>query len=300
MDNRSVFTVFRRALHRRGFGVVHAVNYGSVPATSARRRQLRRHVERVGEPTGADKVHIVGHSLGGLIARYYVQRMGGSARVDTLGSPHRGTLAAYLIPTPLARQLRPGSALLAELGSPRPAAPRGSWSCGAGWTRWSCRSARAAAAPRPRRRRAELRDVGHLSLPSTPGRALGVDRARPIGRLRPPRPTTPSRPGSGDGRCPVVARILTSARRPRHAASRICPARRPATFARVRITNRSRRQRDRPRSIPRDPHPRRRDPITDDRTSREGQVLARHRSPQRRPGGRLRPHGAAARRAVRG
>ena len=28
MDNRSVFTVFRRALRRRGFGVVHAVNYG--------------------------------------------------------------------------------------------------------------------------------------------------------------------------------------------------------------------------------------------------------------------------------
>ncbi len=124
MDNRSVFTVFRRTLRRRGFGVVHAVNYslftGDVRDAA---HQLRGHVERLRERTGADKVHIVGHSLGGMIARYYVQRMGGSAVVDTLvtlGSPHAGTLTAYLMPTPLARQLRPGSELLAELTEPAP------------------------------------------------------------------------------------------------------------------------------------------------------------------------------------
>ena len=68
-------------------------------------------------------MHIVGHSLGGVIARYYVQRMGGSARVDTLvtlGSPHTGTLGAYLVPTALGRQLRPGSAPLTELELPAP------------------------------------------------------------------------------------------------------------------------------------------------------------------------------------
>jgi triacylglycerol lipase len=124
MDNRSVFTVFRRALRRRGFGVVHAVNYG--PLTGDLReaaRDLRDHVEKLCEATGADKVHIVGHSLGGVIARYFVQRMGGSARVDTLvtlGSPHSGTLGAYLIPTALGHQLRPGSPPLAELEAPAP------------------------------------------------------------------------------------------------------------------------------------------------------------------------------------
>ncbi|MBN9520414.1 alpha/beta fold hydrolase, partial [bacterium] len=124
MDNRSVFTVFRRTLRRRGFGVVHAVNYslftGDVRDAA---HQLRNHVEKLREQTGADKVHIVGHSLGGMIARYYVQRMGGSAVVDTLvtlGSPHTGTLTAYLMPTPLARQLRPGSELLEELSGPAP------------------------------------------------------------------------------------------------------------------------------------------------------------------------------------
>lgn len=119
MDNRSVFTVFRRTLRRRGFGAVHAVNYGLFTGDlRAAAHQLRGHVERLRAETGADRIHIVGHSLGGVIARYYVQRMGGTAVVDTLvtlGSPHSGTLTAYLMPTPLARQLRPGSATLAQL-----------------------------------------------------------------------------------------------------------------------------------------------------------------------------------------
>src|SRR6476646_89653 len=124
MDNRSVFTVFRRALRRHGFGVVHAVNYGLFTGDLREAAQeLRDHVERLCETTGADKVHIVGHSLGGVVARYYVQRMGGSAHVDTLvtlGSPHSGTLGAYLIPTALGRQLRPGSPPLTELAGPAP------------------------------------------------------------------------------------------------------------------------------------------------------------------------------------
>jgi triacylglycerol lipase len=125
MDNRSVFTVFRRALRRRGFGVVHAVNYGLFTGDLREAaHELQCHVERLREATGAYKVHIVGHSLGGVIARYYVQRLGGSAHVDTLvtlGSPHSGTLGAYLIPTALGRQLRPGSPPLAELAEPAPA-----------------------------------------------------------------------------------------------------------------------------------------------------------------------------------
>ena len=39
-------------------------------------------------------MHVVGHSMGGLVARYYVQRLAGDERVHTLatlGTPHRGT-----------------------------------------------------------------------------------------------------------------------------------------------------------------------------------------------------------------
>ncbi|GAA3245397.1 hypothetical protein GCM10017691_52470 [Pseudonocardia petroleophila] len=173
MDNRSVFTVFRRALRRRGFGTVHAVNYslftGDVRTAA---HELRGHVERLRELTGAEHVHIVGHSLGGMIARYYVQRLGGSDVVDTLvtlGSPHTGTLSAYLMPTPLAAQLRPGSELLTELAEPAPGCP----------TRFLVVWSRMDQMIVPQRNarlahddlhveHLELRDVGHLSLPIDP------------------------------------------------------------------------------------------------------------------------------------
>ena len=80
---------------------------------------LAEEVERLVARTGYERIHVIGHSLGGLIARYYVQRLGGHERVHTLvtmGTPHAGTYTAYmLLPYRLARQLRPGSDLTTEL-----------------------------------------------------------------------------------------------------------------------------------------------------------------------------------------
>ncbi|MEJ2868255.1 alpha/beta fold hydrolase [Actinomycetospora sp. OC33-EN08] len=128
VDNRSIFHYLARALRRRGHGTVQAVNYSPMTAftgdirTAA--RDLGDHVERLCAASGADRVHVVGHSLGGLIARYYVQRLGGDARVDTLvtlGTPHRGSAIAHLLPPTLVpRQLQPGSDLLRELEEPAP------------------------------------------------------------------------------------------------------------------------------------------------------------------------------------
>ena len=124
IDNRSIFTLLRRALRRRGFGQVLTLNYSpftqDVETAAARLAEL---VEKTCEATGYERIHVVGHSLGGLVGRYYVQRMGGDERIHTLvtlGSPHNGTTAAHLLPSTLARQLRPGSALLAELAAPAP------------------------------------------------------------------------------------------------------------------------------------------------------------------------------------
>jgi triacylglycerol lipase len=122
VDNRSVFTVLRRALLRRGFGRVRTVNYS--PFTSDIReaaRVLGRYVETLCLQTGYERIHVIAHSMGGMIARYYVQRLGGDARVHTLvtlGSPHGGTRAAHLLPMPIIRQLRPGSDVVAELARP--------------------------------------------------------------------------------------------------------------------------------------------------------------------------------------
>ena len=122
VDNRSIFTVLRRGLRRRGFGCIrtfsYAPNTGDVRETAAR---FGTFVEEVCEETGSDRVYVVGHSLGGLIARYYVQRIDPADRVHTLvtlGTPHHGTHAARLLPVGLVRQLRPESDLIAELDEP--------------------------------------------------------------------------------------------------------------------------------------------------------------------------------------
>jgi len=173
MDNRSVFTVFGHALRRRGFGVVHAINYSILTGDLREAaHELRGHVERLREMTGSDKVHIVGHSLGGMIARFYVQRMGGDEAVDTLvtlGTPHSGSNAAYLLPIPLARQLRPGSDVVAELAEP---APHCRTRFLVVWSRLDemivpQRNARLRH-PDLDVEELELRDVGHLSLPIDP------------------------------------------------------------------------------------------------------------------------------------
>ena len=78
-------------------------------------------VEQTCEETGYERVHVVGHSLGGLIARYYVQCLDGDERVHTLctlGTPHSGTFAAHLMPQKVVKQLRPGSELMQELAEP--------------------------------------------------------------------------------------------------------------------------------------------------------------------------------------
>src|SRR3712207_169887 len=122
IDNHSVFAVMRRSLRRRGFTSVCSWNYSPLLADVSRgAADLGRHLQRICEQTGYERVHVVGHSLGGLLARYHVQRQGGDQHVEslvTLGTPHQGSVLAHLLPTPLVRQLRPGSAVLQELAEP--------------------------------------------------------------------------------------------------------------------------------------------------------------------------------------
>ncbi|MTE20645.1 alpha/beta fold hydrolase [Streptomyces sp. TRM43335] len=125
VDNRSVFTLLRRSLVRNGWEDVCAFNYS--PLTCDIRcaaERLAEHVEKVCESSDRRRIDVVGHSLGGLIARYYAQRMGGDARIRTLvtlGTPHTGTRVAPLMSAhPVVRQLRPGSEVLEELTGPAP------------------------------------------------------------------------------------------------------------------------------------------------------------------------------------
>ena len=66
------------------------------------------------------KFDLVGFSMGGLVARYYVQRLGGVERVGhfvTLAAPHHGTRLAHFHNSPGYLQMRPGSEFLRDLAT---------------------------------------------------------------------------------------------------------------------------------------------------------------------------------------
>lgn len=79
-------------------------------------KQLADYIE---ETIPADQqIDLVGFSMGGLVSRYYVQRLGGIRRVQhfiTISAPHNGTFAAYLSQRPGCLQMRPNSDFLRDL-----------------------------------------------------------------------------------------------------------------------------------------------------------------------------------------
>jgi triacylglycerol lipase len=118
--NKSNWFFVERSLRNAGFGVIHALNYNPVradvprlaAACTERARDLMAH-------TGADRVHLVGHSLGGVVARYAVQVAGleQAATCVTVASPHRGVPLARFARRGTGAQLAPGSAVLGRLSS---------------------------------------------------------------------------------------------------------------------------------------------------------------------------------------
>ncbi|MFE6975350.1 esterase/lipase family protein [Streptomyces sp. NPDC057682] len=125
IDNRSVFVLLRRSLARHGWHHLESLNYSPLTCEIRTAAELLgRHVEEICARTGQREVDIVGHSLGGLIARYYVQRLGGDRRVRTvvtLGTPHGGTALARLAGAhPIARQMLGDSEPIQELRLPAP------------------------------------------------------------------------------------------------------------------------------------------------------------------------------------
>lgn len=125
--NRSAWYVVERHLRGAGFHRITTLNYNPLRddvATIA--EKLRDHVELVRRLAGVERVHVVGHSMGGIVLRWFVQELGGHAMVDTavtVATPHAGTVSAFLAAPlgPTAKQLLPGSVVLRRLArSARP------------------------------------------------------------------------------------------------------------------------------------------------------------------------------------
>jgi pimeloyl-ACP methyl ester carboxylesterase len=124
LANRSMLLPLASYLRWRGIGQVLCFDYPSGAGVErgaiALREFLRRRVR-------GGRIDLVCHSLGGLVARVYLQELGGARRVDrciTLGTPHRGTYNSYWLTSRVGRELRPDSELLSRLERSRAAAER--------------------------------------------------------------------------------------------------------------------------------------------------------------------------------
>jgi len=83
---------------------------------------LARRIDEVCAATGSARVILIGHSMGGLVARAYLRRFGPRrvARLVTLGTPHRGSALARIGLGENGRQMEPGSDWLRALATTPP------------------------------------------------------------------------------------------------------------------------------------------------------------------------------------
>jgi pimeloyl-ACP methyl ester carboxylesterase len=124
--SESVWTPLRRALAEAGFGYIVSFNYNSFAtdpvAVSA---ELTCQAMRALAAAGAPRVHLIGHSLGGLIVRCALAANAAlssqTASAVTIASPHRGAYLARIAPGRCARIMHRGPRwCLPEADAPRP------------------------------------------------------------------------------------------------------------------------------------------------------------------------------------
>ena len=109
-------------------------SYNTAQSNATTASQLATKVNSVLAATGAARLDLVSHSMGGLSTRYYVKNLGGGPKVDefvSLAGPNHGTGTANLcFWNTSCFEMRPGSSFLNALnsGDETPSTPRyGTW-----------------------------------------------------------------------------------------------------------------------------------------------------------------------------
>ena len=173
--DKSCFSTMEERLHAAGH-TVYSVSYSCVGTdVEACGRVLEGEAAWLLAETGSEVLHVVAHSLGGVVLRWAAAHTG---LVDwltlgiTLGSPHRGTPTARLAPQGLPgfgtiiNQLRPGCPTLAQAGLGAPGFAR--WVAVAAQNDWLVPPRYAALPPVGNVRNAVVPWTGHMGLTRHP------------------------------------------------------------------------------------------------------------------------------------
>ena len=121
--NASAWLLFRLRLKRAGLKRIHVVSYSSRRYSFREiEEQLARRLAEIGTLERNEPVLLVGHSLGGLLAKAYAARKDSFPGPDvkgliTLGTPFKGSKMAVFAPGKLAQSILCGSDLIKELGT---------------------------------------------------------------------------------------------------------------------------------------------------------------------------------------
>ena len=124
--NRACWTWAKFRLRRRGLRNLHTINLPAWKNVETLTERLALKVDELRLAGAGERIHLVGHSMGGIIARNYLQLRGGAERVERcvlLASPNHGSKLAPFALSRLGELLVPGSAFLNKLNAaplPRP------------------------------------------------------------------------------------------------------------------------------------------------------------------------------------
>ncbi|WP_027715622.1 triacylglycerol lipase [Desulfuromonas sp. TF] len=118
--NRACWLWARFRLRNRGYKALYAINLPPWYDVERLTERVSKKVDELRHSSGVDKIHLVGHSMGGMIARNYIQLRGGEQKVEAcvlLSCPNGGSKLVPFALTPLGKHLLPGSEFLQRLAA---------------------------------------------------------------------------------------------------------------------------------------------------------------------------------------
>ena len=121
-SNSSTWTTMVSRFQADGWTAAELNNwsYNTSQSNATTASQIATKVDQILAATGATKVDLISHSMGGLSTRYYLKNLGGDAKVDdwvSLGGPNHGTDTASFCFSTACVEMRQGSSFLKALNS---------------------------------------------------------------------------------------------------------------------------------------------------------------------------------------